>query len=97
MDPMVLDAAGWAQIGAVINKLTVFVALMILGAFSALLSRAVIPSLVTTHEAVAGYGLHRRILTVLAIISFVLAIVQFVRVAIDVVAVLQPFYPRFGF
>ncbi len=97
MDPLVLDAAGWAQIGAIINKLTVFVVLMVLGAFSALLSRAVIPSLVTTHEAVAVFGPHRRALSVLSLISFGLAIVQFVRVAIDLVAFLQPYYPRFGF
>ncbi len=97
MQPMLLDATGWAMISVIIGKLTVFVVLMIIGAFSILLSRAVVPSLVATFTLADQYLGYRRALVVVAVIAFVLAIVQFVWIVVSVVAFLQPFYPRFGF
>ena len=97
MDPRILDAAGWAEIGAIINKLVVFTVLVILGAFAALLERAVLPSLIATHAVAPEYSLHRRILAATAVVAFGLAIVEFIRIVGATVAILQAFYPRFGF
>ncbi len=97
MDPNVLDAAGWAEVGNLVAKLVFFVVLMVLGAFSLLLGRAVLPSLLLTHEVVAQFAVHRRVLIVLSLISFALAIVEFARAVVQILAILQPFYPRYGF
>jgi hypothetical protein len=97
MQPNVLDAAGWAMIGGVITKLTVFTVLMILSAFAMLLARAVLPSLIGTHQIATPYTGYRRVLSAVGLIGFALAIVQFVRIVVDVVAILTPFFPRFGF
>ncbi len=94
---MILDAAGWAQVGNLIAKLVIFVVFMVLGAFSLLLGRAVLPSLVLTNQIAAEFALHRRVLIVLGVISFALAIVEFARAVVQILAILQPFYPRFGF
>ncbi len=97
MDPRILDAAGWAEIGALVNKLVVFTVLVILGAFAALLQRAVLPSLLATQSVLPEYSLHRRILAVTSIVAFALAIVEFVRIVGAAIAILQVYYPRFGF
>jgi hypothetical protein len=97
MDPTIVDPAGWLLIENTISKLAVFVVLMIIGAFSMLLGRGVIPSLVLTGELVESYTLQRRALLVLGLISFILAIVQIARVVIQLLEILNPLYPRFGF
>ncbi len=97
MDPQVLDPVGWSMIAGVIERLTVFVVLMILSAFSLLLSRAVLPSLVTTHQLTDGYLGYRRVLAVVGVVGFILAIIQLVRIVGSIIAVLQPYYPRWGF
>ncbi len=97
MDPNIVDPAGWALIGNAIAKLAIFVVLMIIGAFCMLLGRGVIPSLVLTGDVAQGYALQRRALLVLGLASFILAIVQFARVVIQLLGILNPLFPRFGF
>ncbi len=97
MDPNIVDPAGWALIENTIAKLAIFVVFMIIGAFSMLLGRGVLPSLVLTGDVASGYALQRRALMVLGIVSFILAIVQFVRVVIQLLAILNPLFSRFGF
>ncbi len=97
MDPNTIDPAGWGLIVNTIGKLTIFVVLMIIGAFSMLLGRGVLPSLVLTGEVTDGYALQRRALIVLGLVSFVLAVVQLARVVIQLLDILNPLFPRFGF
>jgi hypothetical protein len=97
MQPNILDAASWNMIASVIGKLTVFVVLMVLGAFSMLLSRAVLPSLIATHQLVESYAVQRRVLIAAGLVSFALAIVQLARVVDQVIAILDPFFPRWVF
>lgn len=97
MDPYIVDPAGWALIGNTISKLAIFVVLMIIGAFSMLLGRGVIPSLVLTGDLADGYTLQRRALLVVGLVAFILAIVQLARVVIQLLEILNPLYPRFGF
>ncbi len=97
MDPNIVDPAGWALIQNTIGKLAIFVVLMIIGAFSMLLGRGVIPSLALTGDVAEGYALQRRVLLFLGIVAFVLAIVQFARVVVQLLAILNPLFPRFGF
>lgn len=97
LQPGVLQPAGWALIGATIARLTVFVVLVILGAFSLLLSRAVLPSLIATHQIEHTFDVHRRVLVAVGVVAFALAIFQLVRVIDLLIAVLQPYYPRWGF
>ncbi len=97
MDPNIVDPAGWVLIGNTISKLAIFVVLMIIGAFAMLLGRGVIPSLVLTGDLSDGYTPQRRALLVIGLVSFVLAIVQIARVVIQLLEILNPLYPRFGF
>lgn len=97
MDPNIVDPAGWAFIENTIAKLAIFVVFMVIGAFCMLLGRGVLPSLVLTGDVTDGYVLQRRALVVLGIVSFILAVVQLARVIIQLLAILNPLYPRFGF
>ncbi len=97
MDPNAIDPAGWGVIVNAVDKLAIFVVLMIIGAFSMLLGRGVLPSLALTGEVAGSYALQRRALMILGIVSFLLAIVQFARVVIQLLAILNPLFPRFGF
>jgi hypothetical protein len=97
MDPNIVDPAGWTFIQNTITKLAIFVVLMIIGAFAMLLGRGVIPSLVLTGELTESYALQRRALLVLGLVAFVLAIIQVARVVVQLLAILNPLYPRFGF
>jgi len=97
MDPNIVDPAGWALIENTISKLAIFVVLMIIGAFSMLLGRGVIPSLVLTGDLAESYAFERRALLVVGLVAFILAIVQLARVVIQLLEILNPLYPRFGF
>ena len=97
MDPNIVNTAGWDLIANTIAKLSVFVVLMIIGAFSMLLARGVIPSLLLTEELADTFTVHRRALHVVGIAAFALAIVQLARVVGQLLAILTPLFPRFGF
>lgn len=97
MDPNIVDPAGWALIQNTIAKLTVFVVLMIIGAFAMLLGRGVIPSLVLTADVAEAYTFQRRALLVVGVVAFVLAVVEVARVVIQLLEILNPLFPRFGF
>ena len=97
MDPGILDATGWALIDALVVKLAVFTVLMILGAFTMLLSRGIIPSLVDSHHLGDGFSGYRRILVVTGVVAFALAAIQLYRIVGSVLEILNPYYPRFGF
>jgi hypothetical protein len=97
MEPAILDKAGWDLIGNTIGKLTVFTVLMIIGAFSMLLSRIVLPSLALTGELAKPFHLQRQILLGVGILAFLLAIVQLARVVDQTLTILHALYPRFLF
>jgi hypothetical protein len=97
MDPNIVNLAGWQLIDNTVAKLAVFVVLVIIGAFAMLLSRAIIPSLLLTGELTEQYRVQRQALTVVGIVALALAIFQLVRVIGQVIAILAPYYPRFGF
>jgi hypothetical protein len=97
MDPNIVNLAGWQLIDNTVAKLTVFVVLVIIGAFSMLLSRGIIPSLLLTGELSGSYRMERQALLVVGLLAFLLAIIQLARVIGQLLAILGPFYPRFGF
>ncbi len=97
MEQAILNTAGWDLIGNTIGKLTVFTVLMIIGAFSMLVSRVVLPSLTLTGEITRPFRLQRQILLGVGVLAFLLAIVQLARVVGQALTILNAIYPRFLF
>ena len=97
MDPNVINQAGWQLIDNTIAKLTIFVVLIVIGAFSMMLSRAILPSLFITGDISESYRPQRQVLLGVGVVAFLLAIFQLIRVIGQVIDILTPFYPRFGF
>jgi hypothetical protein len=97
VEQAILDKAGWDLVANTINKLTVFTVLMIIGAFSMLISRIVLPSLTLTGELSRPFRPQRQVLLAVGLLSFLLAVVQLARVVDQSLTILHAIYPRFLF
>ena len=94
--PRPLDAAGWQLVGVVVNHMIVLMGLAVNAALSMLLSHAIIPSLVMTHDAPNDIQVFRRVLYPIAAVSAILAIYSFTRAIAALIGVVNLMYPSFA-
>ncbi len=96
MDPTALSPDQWGQVARAMLHLFLFLGLMINTGISFLLAHAVIPSLVTSGDALPEIQRFRRALYPISAASLLLTIFAFGRMLSFAVPTLQQIYPRFA-
>lgn len=96
MDPLQPTVDQWAQLARAAGHLAVFTGLVINTALAFLLAHAIIPSLVTSGDALPEAGRFRSLLYSLAGVSLLLTLYAFGRAISIAVPVLAQIYPRFA-
>lgn len=96
MDPSAVGPGQWDQVIRGTLHLFLFLGLMVNTAISFLVAHAVIPSLVTSGDALPEIHNFRRILYPVSALSLLLMIYAFGRMVSLAVPVLEQIYPRFA-
>ena len=95
MDPQPLSSADWIQISRLLNYLFLFTGLALAAALALLMSHAIIPSLVQSHDAPTGLSTLRWIAYPLSAVALILALYALARGLMLASEVMQRVYPRF--
>jgi hypothetical protein len=96
MDPIAIGPGQWEQLVRGVLHLFLFLGLMVNTAISFLVAHAIIPSLVTTGDALPDIQSFRRVLYPISALSLLLTIFAFGRMVSLAIPTLQQIYPRFA-
>jgi len=97
VDPALLSAGDWQRLAGMLNDLYVATGLGIAAAMSFLLAHAILPSLVATRDIAASFRGARPVFYFIAACAFGITSYALARAFIEGVAIVEVFYPRFGY
>jgi hypothetical protein len=96
MDAELIGPQQWNLVVHALPNLVLFVAMMVNGAISFLLSHAIIPSLEVTNGLQGRFRVHRFVLYAVSAASMSLMLFALYRGVILMTIMLRDFYPRFA-
>jgi hypothetical protein len=94
IDPGVIGAASWRELGQLLQSLWLAVLFVVLFASNMILGHIMLPSFVSSGHVPAAWGKTRPVFYLLAVVSFVIAMF-FISRATDFAGVLRNFWPDY--